>query len=159
MEVIVRLLAVAHCVFSFCDVDGLVRHHLYVLAVQDTVSFLGNHVCYPGLACVEIVPELLHGVGLSLLLHGRHAYDSTGRILCPSCKHSLGLHVVFHIVSCKLHPSVCHRDISVVVDHTLAVCEVLDYRITGSSEGRHIKGALVEKCDRISPGHRIGHKS
>ena len=72
LKVIVRMLKIADRVLAFGYVDGLVRHHLDVLPVKDAVILLRYHVRDPGLAGVEIVPDLFHVECLAALGHLRH---------------------------------------------------------------------------------------
>ena len=150
-----RLFGVAYRIFSLGDVDGLVRHHLDVLSVQDAFRLLGHHIRDSGLLGVEIVAEFLHGVALPAVFHCGHACNHARGIFCPPGEDCLRLHVIFHVVCRQLHVAVCHSDVSVIIYHPLAVGEILDYGITRRGECGHFEGALPEECDRIGTGHRV----
>ncbi len=59
-HIIMRMFQVAHGVHAVPEVDGLVRHHFNLLALQETFRLLGDHVRDAGLLGVEIIVELLH---------------------------------------------------------------------------------------------------
>ena len=124
-----RLLGIADRVFSFGDVDGIIRHHLDVLSVENAVRFLCHDVGYARLAALEIVAQLLHRVGLAALAHRRLSGDVSERILRASGIDCLCLEVIFHVVSSEFHVPVCHGNIAVVIDHLSSLAEILDYRV------------------------------
>ena len=132
-------LAIADRIFPLCYVDGLVRHHLDVFAVQDAFGLLCDHVGDSCFFRVEIIAQLLHRISLAGFLHGRHACNHAGSILCASCEDSLGLHVVFHIVGGKLHVPVGDGDIPIIVYHSFPVGEILHDGVPCSRESRHVQ--------------------
>ena len=125
MEVIMRLLTVTYGVFSMCDVDGAVGHHLDVLAVEDSVLLLCHHVGYACLLGVEVVADLIHAVGFTSLFHHRLSDCRTCRIRSSAGIQDTCLEVIFHIVGRHLHVAVGDGDISIIVDLLLAVAEIL----------------------------------
>ena len=160
-----RFLAVADRIFSVGDVDGLVRHHLYVPSVEDAFRLLGDHVGDPGLSRVEIVAQLLHGIGLSVLLHLRLSYECTRGVPGSPCIYRLGLQVIFHVVRGELHASVGHGHVPVIVYHPLPVREVLHDGVPCRGECRHVEGALfhegegIRPCNGICPRSGVHHRT
>ena len=55
-EVVVRMFTVADGIFSISNVYGIVRHHLDVLAVKNSILLLGNYICDARLPGIEIIP-------------------------------------------------------------------------------------------------------
>ena len=125
MEVVMRFLTVTYGVFSMCDVDGAVWHHLDVLAVENTVLFLCHHVGYACLLGIEVVADLIHAVGFASLFHHRLSDRCACRVCCSTGVKDAGLEVIFHVVSSHLHVAVGDGDISIVVDLLLPVAEIL----------------------------------
>ena len=153
-----RVLAVADSVFAFCDIDGLVRHHLDVLSVQDAFLLLGHHVGDACLAGIEIVPDLLHFVGLAVIFHFRKAFYRSGRVFRAPCEYGLGLQVIFHIIGGKLHVAVRNGDIAVIVYHPFPVGKVFDDGVFGRRECRSFERTLPEKLHRIGPCYGISQR-
>ena len=147
---------IADRVFAFGDVDGLVRHHLDVLSVEDAVILFRDHVRDPGLAGVEIVPDLLHVESLSPLSHLRLAFPLLGQTVVGSSREDCpGGHVILHVISLQLDVVVRDLDIAPVVHLALPVREILSDRILRPGECRSGKGTLVQHEQRVSPGCRI----
>ena len=73
-----RLFAVTDSITSMGDVDRMVRHHLDVLSVEDTVLFLSHHIGDPGLHRIKVVPDFLHLIRLVALGHDWLAGNDTG---------------------------------------------------------------------------------
>ena len=134
-----RLLAITDRIFSVGYVDGAVRHHLDVLSVKDTVLFLSHHIGYSGLHGVEIVPDFVHGIGLSSLFHDRFAGHCASGVRSSSCIQVGGVQVIFHVVGCKFHVAVGDSNISVVIYHLPAVAEILYYRVSGCCKGWRVQ--------------------
>ena len=132
VQVIMRVFQVADGIHAVHDADRPVGRHVDVLALQDAVILLRDHVLDDGLLVVEIVPELLHLVGLPVLGHLRPAL--------PVLRHRIerafriddaGVHVVFHVVGGQFHVLVTDRDITIIIYDALSVREDFDDRILG----------------------------
>ena len=104
--------------------------------MKNTVLFLSDHVGDPGLTCVEVVADLLHCVGFSALFHDRLSGYDTCCVFGSACKECRCFEIVLHVVRSQLHVAICDGDITIVVDHLLAVAEILDDRVAGSGECR-----------------------
>ena len=144
-----RMFAVADSVFSVCDVDGMVRHHLDVLSVQDAVLFLSDHVLDSGLLGGEIVSDLLHGVGFSSLFHHRLSLYDACRVLGSTGEKCLCLKVILHVIGCQFHICIGNADVAIIVDYPLSIAEIFDNRVLCRSECRGIQRTLVQKVERI----------
>ena len=57
-----RVLQIAYGIFTLSNVNGLVRHHLYILAVQQSLILLGYHFGYLGFSGIEIILQFFHSV-------------------------------------------------------------------------------------------------
>ena len=132
------------------DVDGLVRHHLDILSVKNAVLLLSHHIIDSGLACVEVISHLLHGVGTRSLLHDRFSLDYSGTVSRTTGIESGGRKVIFHVVGGQFHVSVCDADITIIVYDSFSVTEVFYDGIFCLSEGRNFKGRLSEHVDGVS---------
>ena len=149
---------IADSVFSFCDVDGLVRHHLDVLSMKNPVILLRDHVRDPGLAGVEIVPDLLHVESLPSLSHLRLSLPLLRQaVVGASREDSSGGHVIFHVVGLELDVIIGDLHIAPVVHLTLSVRKILPYGILGSRERRAGQGTLVQQGNGVRPESRIRH--
>ena len=144
-----RVLGIADCVFSFGNVDGIIRHHLDVLSVKNAVRFLRHDVGYARLAALEIVAQLLHCVGFAALAHRWLPRDVSERVLRAPGIDRLRLEVIFHIVGGELHIPVCHGNVAVVIDHLSPLAEILDYRVSCGRECRSFERRLAEHLYRI----------
>lgn len=130
LKVIVRMLKIADRVLAFGYVDGLVRHHLDVLPVKDAVILLRYHVRDPGLAGVEIVPDLFHVECLAALGHLRLPLPLLGKaVVGASGIDGTGGHVIFHVVSLQFDVLVGDLDVSPVIHLALTVGKILPYGI------------------------------
>ena len=99
-----RMLAVADRIASLGHIDGIVRHHLDVLALDYALLFRRDHIRDPGLPRLEIVAELLHLVALSAVLHHRLSLDLPGsRVLRAPRVKGVVFQVIFHIVGRQFH--------------------------------------------------------
>ena len=170
MQVVVRLVEIADRILSACDIDGLVRHHLDLLSMQEAFLLLGNHVGNPGLAGAEIIPQFLHLVCILALLHFRKSLPLLGDgIVCSAGIDGAGLHVIFHEIGREFHVVVFDVDFAVVIYFPLSVGEDLDDRVFRTGECRSIERALLLKgggvdlekgirfVDRIADGpERVG---
>ena len=135
-----RMLEVADSVLSLGDVYGLVRHHLYVLAVQESLLLLSYHIGDAGLVGVEIVAQLLHGVCGTALLHHRLALDLARKsVQSTPGEHCAGIHVILHIVGAEFHVLVLDGHVSVKENFPLPVAEHLHGGILAGGEGRHLE--------------------
>ena len=122
MQVIVWMLEVTDSILAFCNVDGSVRQHLDVLSVQQTVFLLGYHVGNPGLAGIEVVSHLFHGVLGAAFFHLRLAFDfPRQRVKCSLGIDGSSLHVIFHVVCGKFHVAVLHGHVPIVIYLSLAI--------------------------------------
>ena len=110
-----RIIQVTDSILSFGYVDGTVRHHLYVLAMKESLILLSEHIRDPGLARIEIVTELLHIVGFAALFHHGTSFPLSGKgIQRTAGKYSSGLHVIFHIIRAELHIVIFNGDVTVI---------------------------------------------
>ena len=73
---VVRMLRIADRVPSLGHADRVVRHHLHVLSVEQTVILLGVEIGNEGLARIEIVLDFVHLVALATLFHHGFAVPS-----------------------------------------------------------------------------------
>ena len=127
-----RVLEVADRVHAVSHVDGLVRHHLYLLALKDAFGLLCYHVGNAGLPGVEVVIELVHLVCLGAFRHFREALPFSGEgVFLAAGEHGVGVHVVLNVVCGEFHVLVLHRGAAVVVYHALAAGEIRDDGILG----------------------------
>ena len=145
VQVVVRFFAVADSVASVGDVYGLVRKHLDVLSVENTVLLLGQHVRDSGFLGVEVVADLFHSVGLLSFLHHRLALNDSVLVFCTSGVKDAGIEVIFHVVRGELHVSVCDGYITIVIYKSLAVAEIFYNGVLCCCECRSLKGTLPEK--------------
>ena len=121
-HVVVGMLQIAYGIFTLGYVDGLVRHHLDVPAMEYSFVLAGDHVGDPGLAGVEVVTDLFHVEGLAALGHYRLAFPCMvqGVIRAP-CEYDTCRHVVFHVIGRQLQVLVRDLNVSPVVHLALAV--------------------------------------
>ena len=147
---------VADGIHAILHVNGAVRHHLDFLSLQQSFRFLRNHVGNPGLLGIEIIPELLHLVGLSALGHLRLPFPLSGRrILDTPCKHGIGQHVEFHVVGRQFHVLIGDGRPSIVVNLALAVRKISDGGIFRFGESRTFQGTFPEHVQGILTGDGI----
>ena len=154
-----RLFQVANGVDTVPQVDGLVRHHLDLLTLEQTFRLLGNHIGDAGFLGGKVVTELVHLVGLSSFGHLRKTHHfSGGKIFLAPGKNGVGQHVVFQIIGRELHILVGDRSAAVIVYHAPSVPEVRDNGILGRREGRAFQRTLVQHVQGIGPRilERIG---
>ena len=159
LQVVVRLLQVTDRVNALGEVDGLVRHHLDVLALQQAFALLGDHVGDAGLLGVEVVAEFVHFIRLAVFGHFGQAFPfSGGGVLAAAREDGVGLHVVLNVVCREFHVLVAHRGAAVVVDLALTVGEIRDDGVLGGGEGRFFQGTLAQQVQGVFTGrrHRVG---
>ena len=157
LEEVMRFLEVADGVHAVGDVDGLVRQHLDVAALEQAFVLLGDHVGDAGLAALEVVAELFHLVGLAALAHFGHALPLAGQRVQGAPGIDRGrIHVILHVVGRQLEILVLDGNPAPVVDLALAVGEDLQRRVGGIGEGRTVEGTLAEQVDRVGLENRIG---
>ena len=148
LQIVVRMVGVAHRIFSLGYIDGLVRHHLDVFAVQDAVVLGSYHILDTGLARIEIIAQFLHVVFLGAFLHHRPAYPFAGKGIV----HAVGIdgariHVVFHPLGGQLHVLVGNFNVAVVIYQTVPVFEMFDDGVPGSGECRGAQRTFLhERC-------------
>ena len=140
-----RLLTITDGVFSVCDVDGVVRHHLDVFSMKDTLLLLSHHIGDSGFSCVEIIADLIHGVRLASLFHHRLPDSVTCRVGSASCIKDTCLKVIFHIIRGQLHVAVVHTDIAIVVYDLISIAEVLYNGVFCRCECRSIQRTFVHQ--------------
>ena len=147
------MLAVTDRVFSVSDIYGIVRHHLDVLAVEDSVLFLGHDIGNAGFARFEIVAQLLHSVCFPALGHCRLTGHIAQAVGCTPRIDCLGFQIIFHIVCGELHISICHSDFAIVINHLLPFAEILNDRVFGRRKSRSFKGRFAQQFKGIRRGH------
>ena len=156
-HIIMRMLQVADRIDAVPHVDGLVRHHLDLLALEEAFGLLGDHVGDAGLAGVEVVTELLHLVGGVALLHFGLAHPFSGcLVLAAAGEDGVRLHVILDVVRGKLHVLVGDRGAAVVIDLPFAARELRDDGVLGGGEGGTVQGTLFQHVQRVAPGDGIG---
>jgi len=137
LKVIMRVFKVADGIFTFCDVDGFVRHHLDVLAVKYSVILLCDHIRDPGLAGVEVVADLLHVECLAALCHLRLAFPLLRQtVVGASGKDRSCRHVVFHVIRLELNILIGDLHVTPIVHFSLPIGEILAYRVLRARECR-----------------------
>ena len=150
------ILVVADRILSVFDIDGLVRHHLDALSVQDALVIVGQHVGDEGLVGIEIVPDFLHHIIVLSLLHLRLAFPFT----TEGVQRAAGIddargHVIFHIIGGQGHVLVLNLHAAVVIDHAFPIGKILYDGIAGGSENRYCDGALGKHLERVGRRHGI----
>ena len=145
-KIIMGMLKVANGVHAVFHIDGAVRHHLDLLALQEAVRLVRYHIGDTRLVGVEVIPELLHLVGLLALGHLRLAFHLPGSgILAAGGENRIGFHIILDEVGLQRHILVCDRGAAVIVDHAPAIGEVGDDRVLGSGKGGAGEGTAVQQ--------------
>ena len=153
LQVVVGFFQVADRIDALFQVDGLVRHHLDALALQQALTFLRNHIGDTGLAGIEIIPQLVHLVRLSVFRHFRQAFHfPRSRVLAAAGENGVGMHVVDQIIGRELHILIGDGGAAVIVDFALTVGEIRDDGVLGGGEGGLLQGALVQQVQGIPAG-------
>ena len=157
LQVIVWLLQVADRIDTFLQVDGLVRHHLDALSLQQALALLGDHIGDAGLAGIEVIPQFVHLVRLPVLRHFRQAFHLPGSgVLAAAGEDGVGLHIVDQIIGRELHILIGDGGTAVVVDFTLPVGEIRDDGVFGRRESGLLQGTLVQQVQGIPAGGGYG---
>ena len=146
-KVKMRVLVVAGCIFSVCHIKGVVRHSLYMIAVHKALSLLRYHIGNLCFSRFKIIIDALHFIGNACFCHNRRANNG---FACGVCgvrqalgKDGSGIYIVGHILRLHIHIVVLYRDISVIVNHLLALLQHLHNRVSCGREDRHIYRALL----------------
>ena len=144
------MLKVTDGVHAVTHVDGLVRHHLDLLALKYALGLLGDHIGDACLAGVEVVVKLVHLVSLGAFRHFREALPFTreGVFLAPGI-HGVGIHVILYVVCGELHVLVLDRSAAVIVDHASAAGKIRDDGVLGGRECGDFQGALAQEVQGI----------
>ena len=141
LQVVMRVLGVAHRVFSAGDVDGLVGHHLQFFTHELAFILLGGHVLDAGLAGFEIVEHLVHLILFSTGAHDRTSgHLASNGITCSLGVNDVELGVVGHVVGLQGHVLVCSGDVAEIIDDV--VFNVLHHGVAGRGEGRAVDHAF-----------------
>ena len=146
LKPVVRMLGIADGVFAVGHVDGIVRHHLHVPTMQDTVVFRGYEVGYERLLGLEVVFELLHVVGLLALCHHGAALPFAGQAVIDAFGiDGGGVHVVFHELGGELHVLVGDGHVAIIINEAVAVGEDFHDGVARGGERRLLEGTLAEQ--------------
>ena len=125
--------------------------------MQYAVVLGGDHVGDPGLAGIEIVPDLLHVVGLVALGHHGPSHPFRGRRVVDAFReHGSGLHVVFHVLRLQLHVLIFDAYVTIIIYESLSVAEILDDGVSGCRERGAFERALAEHRDRVGATDGVG---
>ena len=123
--------------------------------MQDALIVVRQHIGDEGLAGVEVVADLFHGIVVRTLLHLGLAFPFSGQgVQGPARINDTRGHVILHIIRGQGHVLVLHLDAAVVVDEPFAVGEVFDDGVAGRGENRHGDRALGKHCKGV--GRRDG---
>lgn len=105
-QIEMRMLSVTDRIFTSRYIDGAVRHHVQIVSAKHPVFLLSGHVPDSGLIGLEIIEDVVHGVGLAPLSHLGLAGYHSGSIRDSGGIDHLTLDIVFHIFRSKFHISV-----------------------------------------------------
>ena len=157
LQVIVRMLQVAHRVHAIPHIDGLVRHHLDFLALQDAFRLPGDHIGDASLLRIEIIAEFVHLVRLAAFRHFRQTFHLAGdEVFPPRGKDGVGFHIILDIIGRKLHILVGDRSTAIIVNHPLPITEVRYDGVFGRRKSRTFQGTFVQDIQGIPLGGSQG---
>ena len=152
LEVIVGFLQVANGVNAVPQVDGLVRHHLDLLTLQEAFRLLGDHVGDAGLLGGEVVAKLIHLICLASFGHFRQAHHfSRRRIRAARGIDGIGEHIVFQIIRRELHILVRYGGAAIIINQASSVPEIRNNGVFGCRKGRTLQRALLKEVQGICP--------
>ena len=142
LQVIVRMLRVADCIFTAGYVHRLVFQHLELLSAQLTVLLVCHHILDAGLTGIKAVVNLLHLVLRLAIFEHRLPHPVIFVVFCTACVHDIIVKIVGHIVGRNLGLAIFHRDITIVIDNPSSSCKILYDRVFSRRECWPLKGAL-----------------
>ena len=148
-----RFLQVTDRIHAVFHVDGLVRHHLDLLTLQDAFGLFGDHVGDARLPGVEVVIHLVHLVAGTALGHLRKAVPfSREGVQLSAGIHRVGGHVKTDIIGRELHVLVGDRSAAVIVDEPVSVGKIRYNGVLGGGEGRPVERTLVQHVQGVLSG-------